>query len=224
MSKNVPNTSVNDATHKEDEIDVIALLLTLLRGWKTILACALLGLALGFTYSRYVQPTYQTDALLQIDEKSQGIAALGSNISELVGESTSQAETERELIKSRMVLEPVINKLHLDILLHDADLGTLDRIAKSAIPTQTSTKKGVFLNTENGIVQISSFEVPQAYENEVFTIKKTNNGFNLAVELEGILQEYKGHIGSTSTIQTPEGEIKILVQILQPFKLWKIKI
>ena len=211
MSKTAPNTSVNDVTQKDDEIDLIALLLTLLRGWKTILAYALLGLALGFTYSRYVQPTYQTDALIQIDKKSQGISALGTNISELVGAEATPAETERELIKSRMVLEPVINALHLDIIINDLAIGKLDRIAKSVIPTQTSTQKGVFLETENGTVQISNFEVPRAYENKTFTITKTNNGFDLTIEVSDIVETYKGNIGSTSIIKTPEGDINILV-------------
>lgn len=214
MSKTAPNTSVNDATQKDDEIDLIALLLTLLRGWKMILACALLGLALGFTYSRYVQPTYQTDALIQIDKKSQGISALGSNISELVGAEATPAETERELIKSRMVLEPVINALHLDIIVSDLAISKLDRIAKSVVPTQTSNGKGVFLETENGTVQISNFEVPRAYENKTFTIAKTNNGFDLTIERNDIVESYKGNIGSTSIIKTTEGDIKILVESL----------
>lgn len=214
MSKTAPNTSVNDATQKDDEIDLIALLLTLLRGWKTIIACALLGLALGFTYSRYVQPTYQTDALIQIDKKSQGISALGSNISELVGAEATPAETERELIKSRMVLEPVINSLHLDIMVSDLAIGKLDRIAKSVVPTQTSTGKGVSLETENGAVLISNFEVPRAYENKTFTITKTNNGFDLTLERNDIVEVYKGNIGSTSIIKTPEGDMKILVESL----------
>jgi len=214
MSKTALNTSVNDATQKDDEIDLIALLLTLLHGWKTILACALLGLALGFTYSRYVQPTYQTDALIQIDKKSQGIAALGTNISELVGAEATPAETERELIKSRMVLEPVINSLHLDIIITDLAIGKLDRIAKSVIPTQTSTEKGISLETEHGTVQISNFEVPRAYENKTFTITKTNNGFDLTIERNDIVESYKGNIGSTSIIKTSEGDINILVESL----------
>lgn len=214
MSKTAPHSTVNDATQKDDEIDLIALLLTLLRGWKTILACALLGLALGFTYSRYVQPTYQTDALIQIDKKSQGVSALGSNISELVGAEATPAETERELIKSRMVLEPVINALHLDIMVSDLAISKLDRIAKSVVPTQTSTEKGVFLETENGSVQISNFEVPRAYENKTFTITKTNNGFDLAIERNDIVETYKGNIGSTSIIKTPEGDMRILVESL----------
>ena len=215
MSKTAPHSAVNDATQKDDEIDLIALLLTLLRGWKTILACALLGLALGVTYSRYLQPTYKTDALLQIDKKSQGISsALGSDISDLIGAEATPAETERELIKSRMVLGPVVNNLNLDIRISDAEIGVLDRIAQSTIPTQTSNEKGVFLETKNGSVHISSFEVPRAYENKAFFITKTKNGFDLTVEMGDILEKYKGNIGSASTIKTPEGNIKILVESL----------
>lgn len=214
MSKTAPNTSINDATQKDDEIDLIALLLTLLRGWKTIIACALLGLALGVTYSRYVQPTYQTDALLQIDDKSKGIAALGTDISDLVGESTSQAETERELIMSRMVLEPVVNKLHLDIRLDNPEIGTLDRIAQSTIPTQISTEEGVYLKTSYGQVHISRFDVPRAYENSAFTLTKTNTGFELSIGNEEQASKFTGNIGTPTTINTPEGTISIAVDSL----------
>ena len=214
MSKTAPNTSVNNATQKDEEIDLIALLLTLLRGWKTILACALLGLVLGVTYSRYVQPIYKTDAMLQIDEKSQGIAALGTDFSELVGETKSQAETERELIKSRMVLGPVVDKLHLDIKINDAEIGVLDRIVQSTIPTQTSNEQGVDLETEHGEVQISNFTVPQAYENKDFNIVKTNTGFELSIEINDEIQTYTGNIASPTIIKTPDGNINILVRSL----------
>lgn len=226
MSKTVPNTIINDATQKDDEIDLIALLLTLLQGWKTILTCALLGLALGVTYSRYVQPTYKTDALLQIDEKSQGIAALGTNISELVGEAKSQAETERELIKSRMVLGPVVDNLHLDLRISNPEIGTLDRIAKSKVPTQVSTEQGVFLETQNGEAQINSFEVPLAYLNKPFTLVKTEKGFKLSIEINEEVTQYSGNIGTLTTISTPEGDVKISVAALpmtgHPINLTKL--
>ena len=214
MSKTAPNISANDATQKDDEIDLIALLLTLLRGWKTILACALLGLALGVTYSRYVQPTYKTDALIQIDKKSQGVSALGSNISELVGAEATPAETERELIKSRMVLVPVVSKLHLDISVGDAEIGALDRITKSSIPTQINTEEGVALDTEQGSVRVSNFTVPQAYENKTFNIVKTNSGFELSIERNEDIEIYTGNIASPTTIKTPDGDINILVESL----------
>lgn len=215
MSKTAPNLSANDATQKDDEIDLIALLLTLLRGWKTILAFALLGLVLGVTYSRYIQPTYETDALIQIDNKSQGISSgLDPILSQFVGVEATPAQTENELIQSRMVLEPVVKKLHLDIQLNDAELGALTRITQSPIPTQTSNEEGVFLETESGLVHISSFTVPRAYENKNFLITKTNTGFKLTVDVDDIQEEYKGNIGSISTIKTSEGDIKILVESL----------
>ena len=70
------SSSHKKAAEHDDEIDLVALLLVLLRGWKAILAATLLGLLLGVAYSRYIQPTYESDALLQIDSKSQGGFAL----------------------------------------------------------------------------------------------------------------------------------------------------
>lgn len=211
----MPNPAVTEPTQHDDEIDLIALLLTLLRGWKTIVACAALGLILGVTYSRYAQPTYKTDALIQIDQKSQGIAALGSNISELVGAEASPAETERELIKSRMVLEPVVEKLHLDIQLSDAEIDALDRIAQSGVPSQISTDTGIILDTETGKVHINQIEMPLAYQNKTFTLVKTKTGFELSHE-----DEVKGNISITGKIgepvsfSTPDGDILIEVASL----------
>lgn len=228
MSKTAPNTSVDDAIQNDDKIDLLALLFAILRGWKTILACALLGLALGVTYSRYLQPIYETDALVQIDEKSKGIAALGSDISDLVGDNTSQAETERELIMSRMVLEPVVKKLHLDIKLNNPTIGALDRIAHATIPTQTSTEKGVILKTSNGPAYISRFEVPLAYENQDFTITKTTTGFKLSIGTEEQEFTYTGNIGTSTKIITPEGPIVITVESLpaneNPINLTKLSL
>lgn len=214
MSQTVPTSPDNKAIKEDNEIDLMALLLALLRGWKTILAAALLGLLLGVTYSRYVQPTYQTDALLQIDDKSKSIAALGTNISELVGEESTPAETERELLKSRMVLQPVIEKLHLDIKLSNPEIGTWDRILQSKIPTQTSTEQSANLETAYGRAQINHFEVPLAYVNRPFTLVKTSTGFNLILKINEDIVEYKGNIGTPTTINTPEGDIHVAVEDL----------
>lgn len=214
MSKTVQNSSINEAVQNDDEIDLFALLLALLRGWKMILIFALLSFILGLTYSRYVQPTYKSDALLQIDKESKGISALGSNISDLVGTESSPAETERELIMSRMVLKPVVDNLHLDIKISNPELTKVDRVLQSKIPTQISNESGVTLDTKQGIVDISSFEVPRAYENRTFQIKRTAIGFELSIEVDDKLEKYNGKISSLTTIPTPEGVITILVNSL----------
>ena len=70
MTIDSQNSAKTAVEKEDDEIDLMALLLALLRGWKTILFFAILGLLIGILYSRYVNPTYKSEALIQIDEKS----------------------------------------------------------------------------------------------------------------------------------------------------------
>lgn len=214
MSQTDLNNSKSSISQDNEQIDLMALLLTIFKGWKTILAMALLGLLLGVTYSRYEQPTYKTDALVQIDSASKSISALGANISELVGTESTPADTERELIKSRMVLQPVIEKLHLDIKLSNPEIRSVDRILRDKIPTQFSTEKEVILDTRYGDVKVASFNVPLAYLNKSFTLNKTSTGFKLSHTINEELVEYKGNIGTPTTINTPEGKISLLVNAL----------
>ena len=214
MSQSDLNNSSSNTSQNNDQIDLMALLLTIVKGWKTILMMALLGLLLGVTYSRYEQPTYKTDALLQIDSSSKSISALGSNISDLVGTESTPAETERELIKSRMVLGPVVEKLYLDVKVSDPEVKSADRILQDKVPTQVSNENGVSLKTKNGNVQIASFTVPLPYLNKPFTLTKTATGFKLSHTLNDELIEYPGNLGTPTTINTPDGEIKLTVNSL----------
>lgn len=214
MSQSDLNNSSSNTSQNNEQIDLMALLLTIVKGWKTILMMALLGLLLGVTYSRYEQPTYKTDALLQIDSSSKSISALGSNISDLVGTESTPAETERELIKSRMVLGPVVEKLYLDVKVSDPEVKSADRILQGKVPTQVSNENGVSLKTKNGNVQIASFTVPLPYLNKPFTLTKTATGFKLSHTLNDELIEYPGNLGTPTTINTPDGEIKLTVNSL----------
>ena len=132
-SKNLSNSASKE---DNDEIDLMALLFAILRGWKVIVFFAVLGLVIGVLYSRYVNPTFKSDALIQIEENSKGVAALGADISELIGSEVSKAQAEAELIRSRMILEPVVNLLHLRIQLSDPNIGALDRIKSNSTDTQ----------------------------------------------------------------------------------------
>lgn len=193
----------------KDEIDLLELLLVLLRGWKTIVLFALLGLAIGILYSRYVNPTFKSDALIQIDEKSQGISALGANISELVSADVSPAQTEAELIKSRMVLQPVVNLLHLDIRLSDPAVDFFDKIKNNSIATQVNSPEGASLKTKNGQVQISQFNVSQAYQNQAFTLVRSDN--NSGFVLTNGFDDFKGQFNKSHQFRGSEGIIQITV-------------
>jgi len=210
MTIDSQNSAKTAVEKEDDEIDLMALLLALLRGWKTILFFAILGLLIGILYSRYVNPTYKSEALIQIDEKSSGISALGGDISDLIGAEDSKAQAEAELIRSRMVLEPVINSLHLRIRLADPEVGAIDRIVNDRTNTAIHTPEGVSLTTTDGQASISQFNVSQGYLNQSFTLTRSETGFTLSNDLD----EFKGQLNQTHQFKGVDGRIQITVNDL----------
>ena len=207
-SKNLSNSASKE---DNDEIDLMALLFAILRGWKIIVFFAVLGLLIGILYSRYVNPTYRSDALIQIEENSKGVAALGADISELIGGSqASKAEAEAELIRSRMILEPVVNLLHLRIRLSDPNISAIDRIKSNSTDTQINKPEGVSLKTEDGKVEVSQFNVSQDYLNQPFTLTRSATGFVLSNGFD----DFKGQIGKAHQFRGTDGQIQITVNDL----------
>ena len=209
-SKNLSNSASKE---DNDEIDLMALLFAILRGWKTIVLFAVLGLIIGVLYSRYVNPTYRSDALIQIDEKSSGLPALGENISDLLGSEASKAQTEAELIRSRMILEPVVNQLHLRIQLADLEVSAIDKVINDRTHTQINAPEGVSLKTAEGQVQISEFNVSQAYLNQPFTLSREGNGFVLTNGFD----DFKGQLNQPQKFSGVDGQIHITVNDLPAY-------
>ena len=205
----------------KDDFSLRSLLGSLLRGWKTILLFTLLGLVIGILYTRYVTPTFKSDALVQIDDEAQGVSALGENISDLVGTESSKSQAEAELIKSRMVLEPVVDLLNLQVRLSNPTIGSIDRIIKDRVSTQVHSPEGVALDTENGRAQISQFDVSPAYLDKNFTLLRSSTGFTLSDDFE----KFEGQLNQPQQFETSDGVIQITVKDLpnseQPITITK---
>ncbi|MEZ7500912.1 polysaccharide biosynthesis tyrosine autokinase [Psychrobacter sp. Arc29] len=209
MNKDTENLSKAANETVKNDIDLLALLLALLRGWKILLFFAVLGLIVGILYSRYLNPVFKSDALIQIDEKSGGISsALGS--SDLISANASPAETEAELIKSRMVLRPVVEQLHLDVRLSDPTVDNLDRIESNSTETQMNTSDGVVLETEDGQVRVANFEVSQTYLDQSFTLVRSGTGFLLS----NGLNDFKGKFNQPHSFRNSDGAVNITVNDL----------
>lgn len=208
-SKKINNSSSSNVGDNDD-IDLLALFWVILRGWKIILLLAVLGLIIGVIYSRYVNPTFKSNALLQIEENSSGISALGSDISDLVAPKSSKAETETELIRSRMILEPVVNLLNLRISLTDPEISYLDRIKNNRTDTQINSSKGVTLKTEDGEARVTEFNVSQGYLNQSFTLTGTESGFILSNGFDN----FKGQLNKSHHFKGIDGKIQITVNEL----------
>src|SRR5690554_1791691 len=103
--------SVNTAQHDDDEIDLVRLVGQLIENkWLIIAFTAVFALA-GVAYALLATPIYKADALLQVEKKSSGMPALGDMGDLFAGES--DAATEIQIIKSRMVIGSVVDQLDL---------------------------------------------------------------------------------------------------------------
>ncbi len=78
-----------------------------------IAAALALALAAGISWLLVAPPTFQSDAVIQVEEQKKTLSGL-SEISEMFSEK-SEAETEIEIIRSRSLLGSVVDQLHLDI-------------------------------------------------------------------------------------------------------------
>lgn len=101
-------------------------------------------LAVGVVGSLYVQtlkPIYQVDALVQIESKEGGkggLNPLGAMAD--VFEMNNPAETEIEILKSRMVLGQVVKMRGMDVVVTPAPRSFLDRLRKVAPPALEVTR------------------------------------------------------------------------------------
>jgi len=198
------------ALESNNDVDLLALVFSILRGWKTILFFALLGLLIGVLYSRYETTTFRSDALIQIESGSNGISALGANVSDLVSSEAGPAQTEAELIKSRMVLTPVVNLLNLSIILNDPTVDAIDKIVTNHSYTQENLPESVLLATSNGKAQISQFDVSEDYLDESFTLIRSATGFILSNDLD----TFQGQFDKTYRFKSTKGIIDIIVNDL----------
>lgn len=205
------NHSKDLSKHNTDkDNNLLGLLLVLLRGWKIIALFAILGLIIGVLYVRYENPSFKSDALIQIDETSQNLSGLGTNIAELLPPDDSSVQAQIKLIRSRMVLEPVVDLLHLGIRLNDPAVNKIDRIRNNQTNVQINSADGVVLETSDGRVQVSEFNVTEEYLDKPFTLLRNNTGFVLSSGSE----KFKGQLYKAHRFTGKNGLIEITVNEL----------
>lgn len=102
---------------KKEEADLFDLLKDLVKNWYIMLPCIVLSGIVGVIIALWIRPIYQADALLQIESKNnKGMtSAMMGGLGSLFA-SSSPAETEIELIKSRQIIGDAVDKMHLQYI------------------------------------------------------------------------------------------------------------
>ncbi len=95
------------ASKKKEDKDLLDLVQNLVKNWFIVLPCMVFAGAVGAFVAMWIRPVYQVDALLQIETKSSKSSSMMGDMAAFFA-TTSPAETEIELIKSRKVLGATI--------------------------------------------------------------------------------------------------------------------
>jgi tyrosine-protein kinase Etk/Wzc len=97
-----------------EEVNVRQIFELLRAGKWTILACLLGAIVLGGLYWGLSTPTYEADGLVQVEDNSKtGSSSDLGQISSLLLGTPVETEAEIEILQSRLVLVPVIEKMNL---------------------------------------------------------------------------------------------------------------
>ncbi|EIM38187.1 Tyrosine-protein kinase ptk [Acinetobacter sp. HA] len=165
-------------TNTEDTIDLKELFFSLIAQWKLIALCVILSLVCALLYLRTTPDTYQVDALVQVEENKGASAALLGDLSEMI-EQKSPAQAEIEILKSRLVLGDVIDRLNLDIQVAGTKNSLLDRLLNPHdYRTEYSTRSVLFRDGDQAF-DIRQFDIPQAYYDKTLELQFKEQQFSL---------------------------------------------
>ncbi|MCG8436791.1 MAG: Wzz/FepE/Etk N-terminal domain-containing protein, partial [Pseudomonadales bacterium] len=195
----------------DDEIDLLKLIAVLKDHLGLIIAITVLAGGLGVAYALLATPIYKADALLQVEEKQSGVPGF-EEISEMFAEESS-ASAEIELIRSRMVLGQVIDRFNMQVMLEPDRLPILGKFGAPA-PLEDSRARPLFagFRDSESFVTIEHFSVPEEWQDEVFTLRASENG-NAQLYYEDELVA-EGPVGQP--ISGMQGRLRLVIGQWQP--------
>ncbi|MCO7208287.1 polysaccharide biosynthesis tyrosine autokinase [Pseudoalteromonas sp. CnMc7-37] len=169
---------------QSQEIDLLALLGALLdRKWFIVIVTAVFAIT-GVAVAVLSTPIYKATALVQVEESSPSVPGLD----DMAGmfESSSEAVTEIELLKSRSVIGEAVDTLKLDII---AEPKLFPIIGGKVYRSFAAESKGDIAEPFLGLssyawggesINVFRFNVPKAFEGEEFELViGDNNSYEL---------------------------------------------
>ncbi len=195
---------------QEDEIDLRELFFSLLQHWYVIVVTTLLTLVAAVLYLKTTLPIYSADAMLQVESKSAGSDLL---LGDLAGFDTkSEVATEIEILKSRMILGTVANKLNLNIRLSPVFDDKMDKLFhKNKQLLIKHDKSGVSYIDDDQQLVVRKFEVSEGLLDKTFRLEILNpNEYQLTLmQGEEALLRLKGNQATGLDKLTSEGLIQL---------------
>ncbi|RSN75498.1 polysaccharide biosynthesis tyrosine autokinase [Acinetobacter haemolyticus] len=165
-------------TNTEDTIDLKELFFALLAQWKLIALCVMLSLVCALLYLRTTPNTYSVDALVQVESSKGASAALLGDLSQVIDQK-SPAQSEIEILKSRLVLGSVIQALNLDINISNPNDTFAQRLLGKPDDAIEYAPKGITFQDGQKSFEVRQFDVPQAFLDKTLNLNFKADLFEL---------------------------------------------
>ncbi len=195
MSIKIPNTTqASNQQPQLTELDLMLYLSRLLERKWFILIFTLFVTVFGLAYAMLATPVYRAQSLVQIESKEGGMPGMEDMAGLFV--TDSEAVTEIELIRSRMVIGETVDKLNLTVFAEPVYLPVIGRgLARRAVLTEgelaPSLLEGYVWGGEQ--IVVNYFNVPARLEGETFIVTATDgNSFSLRL---GSVEILHGKVG-----------------------------
>ncbi len=200
---------MNKNNNTENMIDLKGVLFSLFAQWKLILVCALLSVLAVLLYLRTVAINYKVDAIVQVEESRGASAALLGNLSSVIGQMSS-SNAEVEVLKSRNILESVINRLNLDLQIASTEDTFVQRLFQGVNYQTEYQPETVRFKEGQKSFDIRQFEVPAAYLDKNLLLQFQQQGFSL---INPVTEEtiFKGALNQPVQFKTAQGDWKIAI-------------
>lgn len=207
---------MNQTTNNEDTIDLRELFFSLIAQWKLILLCVLLAIVFALLYLRVTPDTYSVDALVQVESQKGGASAalLGQELSSIMdgaGIGQQLAQTEIEILKSRLVLGSTIKELNLDTQIYPSNNSIFQRLISNSKFTLQHSSRGVKVENDMDSFDVQQLVVPHKFLNKslLLSIKDAQSFSFLDPDTDEII--LKGKLNQSNIISTPDGLWKITI-------------
>ena len=193
----------------EDTIDLKELFFSLIAQWKLIALCMILSLICALLYLRTTPDTYAVDALVQVEDSKGASAALLGDLSSMMDQK-SPAQAEIEILKSRLVLGTVIDRLHLDLKISATDDSFWNRLSKRHQYDVVYSQQSVRFKDNQKSFDVREFNIPSAFKDKALLLSFKQGNYSL-IDSATDQVVFSAPLNQSSTLQSEYGLWKVAI-------------
>jgi len=202
-----------------DELRLSDYLAAVLGNWRIIAIIALSVLALGTAYAFLATPVYRADAMIQVQESNNNNNNNNKDPVQTMSQlfdTKSTTAAENELVKSRLVVEDTVRKLHLDIAAGPRYLPVVGGIAHSIartfnwVPPVDALSHYAWGDEQ---IRVSRFDTPAADYGKTYTLTAAADNTYVLTDPNDV-RVLTGKVGQDASGMSSAGPVQLHVDTL----------